>query len=281
MYTLRAENEYGQILELTYNPAYGVKSVIGFDPPDGVINTTRNAGQDGSVFNSAYMDNRTITITLALNYPAEQNRIQLYTYFKIKKLVTLRFTNGARDVKISGYVQSMQVAYFDKKETVQITVLCPKPYLLSWESINEDLSSILALFEFPFSIETPVEMSAIEVGVQKSLLNEGDVETGMICRINAYGAVSNPQIYDTETQEHMRLLTDMISGDLIEICTIPGQKYIRRTRNGTTASLISALSPDSIWMMLRPGDNVISTAADSGAEYMQVSFDYTYQYEGV
>ena len=103
MYTLIAENQYGQQVELTHNDAYSIKSVLGLDPPDGIINTTRNAGMDGSVYNSSYMDNRTITITLAINYPAEINRINLYKYFKIKFPVTLRYKNGSRDVWIQGF----------------------------------------------------------------------------------------------------------------------------------------------------------------------------------
>ena len=77
MFTLKAENIYGQKIELTHNDAYVIENVIGLDPPDGVINTTRNASADGSIFNSSYVDNRTITITLAINAPAEENRIEL------------------------------------------------------------------------------------------------------------------------------------------------------------------------------------------------------------
>ena len=77
MYTLIAQNKYGEQLELTRNEAYVIESIEGLDPPDAVINTTRNANTDGSVFNSSYVDNRQITITMAINGPAEANRINL------------------------------------------------------------------------------------------------------------------------------------------------------------------------------------------------------------
>ena len=67
MFKLSVENKYGEVLELSQNPAYVIKLIDGIDPPDAVINTARNANADGSVFNSAYIDNRTITITLAIN----------------------------------------------------------------------------------------------------------------------------------------------------------------------------------------------------------------------
>ena len=43
MFTLKAENTYGQRIELTHNEAYVIENVIGLDPPESVINTTRNA----------------------------------------------------------------------------------------------------------------------------------------------------------------------------------------------------------------------------------------------
>ena len=196
MYTLLAENQYGQQVELTQNDDYSVKIVLGFDPPDAIINLTRNAGQDGSEYNSSYMDNRTITITLAINYPAERNRIDLYRYFKVKQPVKLYYRNGSRNVWIKGYTQSFQVAFFDKKETAQITVVCPRPYLNDEDPVVEELTNIISLFEFPFSIETPVAFSQILPLQKKNIINHGDVETGAIFRLKATGNATNPMVFN-------------------------------------------------------------------------------------
>ena len=64
MYTLTAENKYGERLELTHNPCYDITEIDGLYPPEAVINSTKTAGMDGAVFNSAYMNSSTITITL-------------------------------------------------------------------------------------------------------------------------------------------------------------------------------------------------------------------------
>ena len=116
MYTLIAQNKYGQQIELTHNEAYVIESIEGIDPPEAVINTTRNANADGSVFNSSYVDNRQIIITLAINGPAEVNRINLYKYFKTKYPVRLYYQNKTRDVYIDGYVKSIQIKFFNKKQ---------------------------------------------------------------------------------------------------------------------------------------------------------------------
>lgn len=158
MYTLYAQNKYGEELELTHNSAYSITDIDGIDPAEAVINTTKNAGADGSVFNSAYVNDRQITITLCVNAPTEINRIALYQFFKPKFPVTLYYKNATRDVYITGYVQSMQIGFFDKKQTVQIVVNCPQPFFNGFEYAIQEFSSIDSLFEFPFSIEVSTNL---------------------------------------------------------------------------------------------------------------------------
>lgn len=282
MYTLTAENQYGQQLELTHNPAYSVKSVLGIDPPDAIINTTRNAGQDGSVYNSAYMDNRTITITLAINYPVEANRIQLYQYFKSKFPVILRYKNETRNVYIQGYVQSFQVAYFDKKETAQITVICPKPHFNGSDLVTENLSNIVSMFKFPFSIEEAgIPISELSIGHEQAIINLGDIDTGALIRITAMDEVVNPLIYNSTNNTVMKIFDTLQESDVVEINSRSGEKSIRKISNGVVTNLISKLSDNSSWFTLVPGVNILSTMADSGSEYINIDFEIIYQYEGV
>lgn len=153
MFTLIAQNKYGQQLELTDNEAYTITSIVGLDPPDATINTSRNANADGSVFNSSYINDRQIIITMAVNYPAEENRINLYTYFKTKMPITLYFANETRDVYINGYVQNFSCDLFAKKQVAQITIECPKPFFNDVEDESITLSQVVNMFEFPFSID--------------------------------------------------------------------------------------------------------------------------------
>ena len=282
MYTLIAENQYCQQLELTHNPAYSVKSILGIDPPDAIINTTRNAGQDGSVYNSAYMDNRTITITLAINYPVEANRIQLYQYFKSKFPVILRYKNETRNVYIKGYVQSFQVAYFDKKETAQITVICPKPHFNGSDLVTENISNIVSMFEFPFCIEeVGIPISDLSVGHEQTMINLGDIDTGALIRITAMDEVVNPLIYNSTNNTVMKILDTLQESDVVEINSRSGEKSIRKISNGVVTNLINKLSDNSSWFTLVPGVNILSTMADSGSEYINIDFEIIYQYEGV
>ena len=282
MYTLIVKNKYGEQLEITHNPKYAIANIDGFDPPDSTINTTQDAGQDGSVYNSSRINDRTITITLAVNSPAEDNRIELYQYFKTKFPVRLYYKNGRRNVYIDGYVQSFQVAYFDKKETVQIVVTCPKPLLNGAESNIQEFSSIISSFEFPFSIaEEGIEFSRIELDLEKSIINNGDIETGASINIHAIGTVVNPKIVNETTDEHMFFNLTLHDGDTLIINTRKGEKNITLRSGGEDINKIGSLVIGSKWLTLNPDDNVFMVTADSNPENMVTTFDIIDQFEGV
>lgn len=420
MYTFTVENKYGQQLELTHNPNYDITEIDGLDPPEAIINTTRNANADGSVFNSSYVTDRQIIITLAINSPAEANRINLYKYFKSKFPVTLYYQNATRNVYINGYVKNIEIAFFDKKQIAQITVFCPQPLFNGVDESLQEFSSIESLFEFPFEVAigtnlipypyynpsktangitwtinsdgtitangtatartdffmaynvvglfgygdyifsgcpdggsnstyklqlydatnrvtyndlgegviftidennessqfrilasifegvtvnniifkpiinagstaeeyTPytapqIEFSAIETNTEQSIVNNGDVDTGVIITIHANGTVDTPKIYNVDTNESMIINVTMAEGDDIVINTRKGQKSITLTSNGVTTNIIGSLADGSTWFQLVPTDNVFTIAADDFAENMQVSFTIIDQYEGV
>lgn len=282
MFTLIAENQFEQQLELTHNPAYTIIEIDGIDPPDATINTTHNAGADGSEFNSAYVNNRQITITLVVNAPAEVNRINLYKYFKCKFPVTLYYTNASREVYINGYVQNIDVGYFDKKQTIQIVIFCPKPYFNGVMDSVQEFVTVESLFEFPFDIEAAgVEFSELLLNVEQDIINNGDVTTGVIINIQATGQVVNPKIYNVETSESMILNVTLQTGDLVTINTKQSEKAITLLRAGVTSNLIGSLQQGSTWFTLIPGDNIFTVAADGLVENMIVTFTITDQYEGV
>jgi hypothetical protein len=281
MYTLIAQNKYGQQLELTHNEAYVIESIEGLDPPDAVINTTRNANADGSVFNSSYVDNRQITITLAINGPAEDNRINLYKYFKNKYPVRLFYKNNTRNVYIDGYCKTMQIEFFNQKQIAQIVILCPEPFFNGSENEIVDFSSVQSLFEFPFNIETPIPFSEILLEQEKDIINTGDVETGVEIYLRCRGPLTNPIIYNVETNEYFKLTLTMVKGDEVYICTKKKQKTVQLTRNGVTTNIIGQLVSGSTWFTLNPGDNLFMTTADTNPENLDAYCVLTDQFEGV
>lgn len=282
MYSLIVENKYGERMELTGNSAYVITDVDGLYPPEAVINTTRTAGMDGSVFNSSYVGDRQITITLAINGPAEENRLNLYRYFKAKYPVRIYYKNGARDVFIDGYVQKITAEYFAQKQTAQIVIDCPKCLFSAAEETVIQLSGVEEKFYFPFSTPSPgIPMSVIRPKVQKNITNGGDVETGVVITLNALGNVKNPKIYNVDTKDAMILNVDLLAGDEVTINTRMKEKSVRLLREGAETNLIGKLQPGSVWFQLAPGDNIFTYDADESPEKLQCFFLIRNQFEGV
>lgn len=418
MYTLIAQNKYGQQMELTHNEAYVIESIEGIDPPEAVINTTRNANSDGSVFNSSYVDNRQIIITLAINGPAEANRIQLYKYFKNKYPVRLYYKNNTRNVYIDGYCKNVQIEFFNKKQIAQITIICPEPFFNGSEKEVVDFSSVNGLFEFPFSVEESgnllsntmttqtiggidftveddgtieasgtssdytwsayinengetlpvgsyilsgcpeggssttyrlqafagdpssptltvndygsgasftlsdettvkvrmlikgsidatyspmiraasieddtymeygvppgvIEFGEILVETEKDIINSGDVETGVEIYLRARGPLTNPTIYNVDTNEYFKLNLSMSKGDLVYVNTKTKQKTVQLISEGVTTNIIGQLISGSTWFTLNPGDNLFTTTAQTNPENLDAYCVITDQFEGV
>lgn len=280
MFQLWVENEKGQTMELTNNPAYIVYNVLGMDPADAVINTNRNASTDGSVFNSAYIDNKEITLTMALNYPAEANRINLYRYFKNKKPIKLFFKTDSRDVFIDGYCQRVNVNFFEKKEIAQITILCTNPYFKAKDAETVQISQNQSLFEFPFSIQTPIPFSEIS-NTSHEIVNNGDIKVGAIFRITANGYVDAPKIINVDTNEYFLITAGMSAGEVIEINTIQNERSVLMGDGQTMIDYIYGMSINSSWLELDVGENHFAATADSNPENMNVEIEFRAFYEGV
>lgn len=283
MFTLTAQNKYGQRLKLTDNEAYVITDIVGLDPPDGVINTTRNANADGSVYNSAYVNDRTVIITLAINEEAEENRINLYKYFKPKYPVRLFYQNSRRNVYIDGYVKSFTVGFFAQKQVAQITIFCPNPFFNGSKNTITDFSSIVRSFEFPFCVEEddPIIFGEIVAETEKNVINGGDVETGAKFVLHARGALSTPSLYRVDTGEYFTLNISMRTGDEIHINTIKKQKSVVLISQGVTTNIIGSLKSGSTWFQLSPADNIFTTDAATNPENLDVYCVVTDQFEGV
>lgn len=280
MYTLKAENEYKNVITLTGNKNYVITSIEGLNPPGAIINKTKNASEDGSVFNSSSIDDRQIIITLNFNAPAERNRIELYKYFKTGKIVKLYYQNDTRNVSIEGIVQNFTVDFFAKKQVGQITIDCLDPLFRDIEQEVEVLTDVESLVEFPLEIETPIAFSEI-VESNIHLINEGDVETGLIIKVHAVGGCSNPVIYNLDTGKYFGVVYEMSPGEDLIINTIPKQKEVTIESFGVKTSIVGKIIPGSDWLTLIPGANELHVSFEGQPEDVNTSFMMQNLYLGV
>lgn len=282
MYTLIAENTNGEQLNLTDNPAYVVTNIDGLNPPDAIINTVQRAGHDGSVFNSAFLDNRQIILNIAINGPACDNRNELFRFFRTARKTRLIYYNDFHQVYIDGYCQNAPVEYFGQKQIIQVTLICPDPFWHGLTEVEGYTDGIESLFEFPFSIEqnAPIPFSDVNSIGGALIYNPGDL-AGIIIEITASGAVTNPKVYHVETDTYFKVNTSLQSGDKLIINTRTDEKSIKRIRSGSTTNLIAYRNTGSTWLTAEPGRNQFTLSADSGTANMTGYIHFTTNIEGV
>lgn len=283
MFTLKIENTAGEIFELTHDSKdYYITSVQGLTPPPTIINTATAGTIDGTFFNSARLEQRNIVITIVLNGDIEKNRQALYKIFPRKTKCTIYFANQNRDVKIEGYVETFESDLFTMREEVQISIICPRPYFQSLYDIYNELSKILALFEFPFSITTPIPFSEYLDAPMCYLINEGDAACGSIIEVDVYNNVSGLKITNTTNQTFFELNYSFQANDRVIIDTNSGQMGVKLQRSGEFTNLLNYVTQGSTWLKILPGKNVFTFTLTTGdSEDVKIHFTTALLYGGV
>lgn len=282
MFTLKIENKRGEQFTLSGSPDYTILGIDGIASSSATINTSNTGLRDGADFNSSRANMRNIVLTVGINHPVEINRLRLYQYFKSKQYCRIYFKNGMRNVYIEGYVESLENNLFSQRQTVQISIVCPRPYFKALTAVYSDVSRIVSAFSFPFSIEAEgIEFSYIQKDYIATVNNKGDVDCGIIAVITATGEVVNPIIYSSETGGSFGVKVTMEATDQLIINTNDGEKSVKFIHNGVEYNYINYIMANPEWFTLSAGDNVFSYDAESGIDYLNIYFEHRAFYEGV
>lgn len=319
MYNFTLENELGN--RLTFNElggAYTIEEIQGLGPAPATINTSELALLDGAQFNSSKLQMRTLSIAFAIERDAAQSRIAAFKVVRPKHKVRAYYKSETRDVYIDGYVESVNVTYFEMKQVCTVVVLCTQPYWRVAQAVIDEISSVAALFHFPFASTGPVQSATplltedsqillteneyefvtddvtthdepkelvfgnIDPLVSIDIPNNGDAETGIIIQMQAYGPVSNPKVYDFETGAYIGVNFNMQSGDLITINTQTGEKSVTLLRDGVTTNIFNSLMQGITWLQLPFGGGVYAHQVASGEPgTLVISIKHYDLYEGV
>lgn len=282
-FTLTVENPRGERLTLTeYRSAYQV-TYTGLGPVGATVNMSSLGMVNGDKFNSARVGSRNVVLTVSIMNNVEANRLRLYRFFPVEETVKLYYKNGARDVYTEGVVESCDPYQFDPVERVQISILCPQPYLIGAEEIVKDISGITSHFKFPFSIAAEgMAFSSYSTSGYAILHNEGDRPTGFIISVFARNDVLEPVVYNVLTNEAFRLSGTLEAGHTLTIDTRAGHKRMTITDPaGVVWNALHRKTKASAWLELATGDNYISYHAADGAESMLVTLRHNNLFVGV
>ena len=282
MYTLKVENNRGEMLSFDDWKKYDILKIDGLEPPKASLNFSEMANYDGSIFNSSRLENRNIVLYIKIHNPAEENRINLYKYFQMKKQVRIYYENNSRSVYIDGYVETFECGYFELNQTVQISIICNDPYWKEEQKTEIEFSRVIGLFEFPMDIPPEgIEFSTVQTELS-TFIENSEIETGVTIEFRANtNNILNPKFINRTTQEYFSVRFDMRQGDIIRVNTRRGNKSVTLIRNGTETNIINDMIRGSTWLQLAPGINELSYECDEGAENLSVYLSTYRCYEGV
>lgn len=254
--TIQVRNSAGALLELPLeDPADGfqVHDVAGLDPVDATIVSSSFAQLDGTQYHSSKRQARNIVLTIGLDIsegPAAFLRDRLYKFLMPKRYVNFRLTNiDGTYYDISGRVETFKCPLFVKDVVATISIICfdpdfvdPEPETLVGTTVSTETDTILEY--------------------------DGTVETGMLLTLNVDRALADFTVYQLAPDNmfyQLDFAESLLAGDVVTISTVPGNKYARLTRGGTTSSVLYAVSPYSKWLEIEPGTNKLRVYAEGAA----------------
>jgi len=284
MFKLVLENKIGDQLQFGAGSPFTITDIQGLNPPDATINTSQIALIDGSKYNSAKVNPRQINLAFAIEYSAAYNRIQMYKVLKAKQWIRFMYTGDQRDVYIDGYIQSIDIAYFEMKQIVTVSILCPAPFFKEAQIIVNELKNIISAFHFPFASTASPQLVmgyySNDAGI--TIENTGDLECGLIIELYARSAVSNPKIFNYITQDFIGVNYSMQTGDLITIDTRKGEKTATLLRGGVETNIFNYVMKNSTWLQLEAHGSTFVYEVTSGVlGDLLVTFKHSNLYEGV
>jgi hypothetical protein len=151
----------------------------------------------------------------------------------------------------------------------------PQPlFMLKGETVST-ITAIIKKFSFPINfISNNIIFGLYPNQSINNMENIGDVQTGFIITITATGDVTNPYLLNEDTGKIIKLNMPLISGDIVKISTLSGNKYIELTRAGVTSNIIGKLTRESKMFSLDAGVNHLDLNADENGGNMEVGIEY-------
>lgn len=269
-------------------------NMTGLGPAQATINGQGGPNFDGVRVNSTRVNERHITITLAVQgngYIEESAKDKIYTYFPIKQQIILGVETDTKDVYIPAIVESNEFNQFAKIENAVVSLYCYFPYFID-RRVHRALvrnDAVIPLFEFPFQNASMVEPT-IQFGYLVTLPTvfidyRGEVETGADIVIEFLGATTDIVITNTNGNQQMTIDTANIgvtqAGDQIFINTRVGEKSIYFVRNSVWTNILNSVGIGDDWIRLRSGNNTIIMNAATGVDNMETEIIYSSLREGV
>lgn len=272
----------GKILEIGKDKLCKLINIEGISSSEYSVDIVNNAQFDGGSVKSKRVESRLITITA--EYPStedtetrRQNLIRfLNPYLTGKLYVNYSGVKRVINYEVAGFKDSRENLYDPLKFIINL--ICPNPFFKDEREFSKNMAGKINSITVPFNIPARgMIMSAKVLRQEATIINNGDKDTGLIISFIAKGEVSNPKIENLTTGKFLRIVVDLMPGDILTINTNKGTKRIEL--NGKNIS--QKMDRSSSFIDMQVGENVLKYSADKGYTNLNVYPKWTAEFFGV
>ena len=261
----------------------------GLAPTNAQINVSALIGGHGSQYRSSRCEDRQLVLTLAVYGRTEDNILELYDYMSTNEEVRFYYKTPRIDVYIDGWVSNVAAERDANPVYLQFAINCPQPFFKSIDTIVNDWANRENMLEFLVEEDDSVgyielidnEFTHITFNSQSQIINNGQVEVGMIIEFECLGEVDNLTIINRyDETEFFGVNYHFNGGDKLVINTRFGEEEVYVLRNGEKINLLNYMKENSTWMQLRTGTNEFKYTGD-GSDATNVHITFASEYKGV
>lgn len=259
------------ILGVTPKDSLLIRKITGLSPPD-IDLFIGDYARDGGIYQGRRVGQRNVVLNIDLNpNPALGETVSglremLYKAFvdpfADADYVKLTFHDDVGRVRyLVGYTEKFETEIFDIETMVQVSIICPDPYIR--DDIQTSLINPSGWTTVPFTYS-------------------GTAETGFEAEIYITAATSTLTLENNG--KTMVIARTFAVGDVVRINTNRGSRSMTVTPSGgSPASIIAGLSPLSPWLELHSQSNTMSVYGTIPSNSIAAvrSLKYTQSYWGV
>ena len=288
---LKYVNSRGESVLLGVGSMYHVnvqKDVSGLSDMSNTIYSSSSMGQHGDTYVGERIEPRDIEIDGKIKSGDKDEQIRLRR--ALTKVLnpeldgTLYYVYGDYVRKITAKAKSTpRFSHPNLAQEFSIVFRCLDPFWRDETEIREEVATWIGDWEWPVEIndEEGFEFEHHEESLLVDVYNDGHVATGMRIVFKALGALENPQLFNINTREYIKVNYSMQAGDVITVDTTYGNKRITLERNGVETNIYRYMDGDSTFLQLDIGDNVFRYDADENLANLEVTVYFAQKYLGV
>lgn len=244
------------------------------------INITELSGRPGGRYNGGHEPSRVISIAAKFKQLGDMSaqKKRIYSIFRTDMPLTIRYVTPSIDVIAEGYCSKCDMPPNNYPLVMSAEVVCADPYFKERFVEPIQLFGVSKLFYFTAD---GISLNAVCFGNTSRarmihLDYKGHTETGVVIKAALYAPCGGFRIDNFTASAHISLSGEFLEGDIIEISTEDGRKYINLTRGGKTVSGLKYMDIDSEFWQLTPGNNDIKFSAsglDAAAAQVMLYYD--------